>query len=136
MADIPYLTIHWPDGKTDKYPLDAEVVRIGRSADKNDLTLPTEFSTISSSHAELHRRPDGYEIVDLKSANGTFVNARRVEGIGLDDGDEIRIGSETSGHLIRLIYHSGGQPTGIRPMSESPALEPSSTSGAGPRSSW
>lgn len=123
MADIPYLTIHWPDGKTENFQLGAEVIRIGRSADKNDLTAPSEFSTISSSHAELQRIADGYQIVDLKSSNGTFVNAQRIEGIELVDGDEIRIGSEASNQLVRLIYHSGGQPTGMRPISEMPVFE-------------
>ena len=34
----------------------------------------------SRNHARLERTPDGYKIVDLKSANGLFLNGARVTG--------------------------------------------------------
>jgi ABC-type multidrug transport system ATPase subunit len=50
-------------------------IRIGRAAD-NDVVLSDLL--VSRHHAELHRTADEWIIVDLDSANGTFVNGHRV----------------------------------------------------------
>lgn len=68
---------------------------IGR-ADSNDWVLPDRERFISSQHAEVVARSDGFYIVD-KSINGTFLNsADQPIGHGnsrrLSDGDRIRIG--------------------------------------------
>lgn len=48
---------------------------------------------VSRSHAEVRRLPDGtYEIVDLGSRNGTFLNGDRVSRSPLSFGDRIRVG--------------------------------------------
>ena len=61
---------------TARMPLPATAMRIGRVPD-NDLVLSD--LNVSRHHAELRKsahRP--YEIVDLGSHNGTFVNGQRV----------------------------------------------------------
>jgi chromosome segregation ATPase len=67
-----------------------ERLSIGRDA-KNDIVIDKTY--ISGSHAEFLRKPDGvYELVDLKSANGTFVNGRRIQRSLVKGGDKIRFG--------------------------------------------
>jgi len=75
-------------------------VRIGRDSD-NDIVIEDDL-LVSRHHAEVRRRSDGHwEIVDLHSHNGTFVNGRRVENAVLDERDAVGIGR----HLFRA---SGG----------------------------
>ena len=50
----------------------AETVRIGR-ADTNAIVLTDGI--VSGEHVELRKTPEGWEIVDLDSTNGTFVTA-------------------------------------------------------------
>lgn len=49
--------------------------------------------SVSRSHARLEKRSDGWYVVDNGSANGTFVNGRRVEDAKL--GDEVSFGDIT-----------------------------------------
>jgi ABC transport system ATP-binding/permease protein len=54
------------------------LVRIGR-APENDVVV--DDMLVSREHAELHGNPvEGYELVDLGSHNGTFVNGERIRG--------------------------------------------------------
>jgi ABC-type multidrug transport system ATPase subunit len=71
-------------------PLPARTVRIGRSAD-NDLVV--DDLIVSRRHAELRAQPDGtYEIVDLGSHNGTYLNGTPVSRARVSPGDIVGIG--------------------------------------------
>jgi ABC transport system ATP-binding/permease protein len=71
-------------------PLPARTVRIGR-ADDNDLVI--DDLVVSRRHAELRALPDGtYEIVDLGSHNGTFLNGLAVTRAPVRPGDIVGIG--------------------------------------------
>ncbi|MEU9896198.1 FHA domain-containing protein [Streptomyces phaeochromogenes] len=71
-------------------PLPARMVRIGRGGD-NDLVV--DDLIVSRRHAELRALPDGtYEIVDLGSHNGTFLNGQPVTRGPIDAGDIVGIG--------------------------------------------
>lgn len=51
---------------------------------------------VSRLHAEIRLGPDGVDIVDLDSANGTLVNGRRLrpqEAVAVRNGDIIQLGS-------------------------------------------
>jgi ABC transport system ATP-binding/permease protein len=73
--------------------LPRKTMRIGRSAD-NDLVLSD--LEVSRRHAELRRLPSGdYEITDLGSHNGTYVNGRRVSAQVLTADDIVGIGRST-----------------------------------------
>jgi len=50
---------------------------------------------ISALHCIIKRRKDIFEIVDLNSRNGTYVNCSKVSSKILENGDVIRIGSTT-----------------------------------------
>jgi ABC-type multidrug transport system ATPase subunit len=74
-------------------PIPAGNVRIGRAPD-NDLVL--DDLIVSRYHAELRGTPDGgYEIADLGSHNGTYVNGRRVSAQPVTDHDTVGIGHST-----------------------------------------
>jgi pSer/pThr/pTyr-binding forkhead associated (FHA) protein len=64
-------------------------LRIGRQPD-NDVVLDDPL--ISRRHAELRRGPQGWQLVDLDSSNGTFLNGRRVNSATLAPGDVIGLG--------------------------------------------
>lgn len=72
------------------FPLSREVT-IGRDP-SNDLALP-EDATVSRRHARISPADDGFQIVDLGSSNGTFVNGGRVTDAMLRPGDEVSIGN-------------------------------------------
>ncbi|MFF2847975.1 FHA domain-containing protein [Streptomyces sp. NPDC058001] len=74
-------------------PLPTRTVRIGRAAD-NDLVI--DDLVVSRRHAELRTHADGtYEIVDLGSRYGTYLNGQPVRRAPLSDGDIIGIGHST-----------------------------------------
>ncbi|MGW1915212.1 FHA domain-containing protein [Streptomyces sp. NPDC002076] len=71
-------------------PLPARSVRIGRAAD-NDFVV--NDLVVSRRHAELRAHSDGtYEIVDLGSHNGTYLNGRPVTRAPMGPGDIVGIG--------------------------------------------
>lgn len=71
-------------------PLPARTVRIGRAAD-NDLVI--DDLVVSRRHAELRVLADGtYEIVDLGSHNGTYLNGQPVTRARLAAGDIVGVG--------------------------------------------
>ncbi|AKJ15055.1 ABC transporter ATPase [Streptomyces incarnatus] len=71
-------------------PLPERSVRIGRAAD-NDLVV--DDLIVSRRHAELRAHSDGtYEIVDLGSHNGTYLNGRPVTRAALGPGDIVGVG--------------------------------------------
>jgi ABC transport system ATP-binding/permease protein len=75
---------------TNVRPLSARTVRIGRGPD-NDLVI--DELVVSRRHAELRALPDGtYEIVDLGSHNGTFLNGRPVDQALVSPRDIVGIG--------------------------------------------
>jgi ABC transport system ATP-binding/permease protein len=78
---------------TARMPLPSKVMRIGRTPD-NDLIVSD--LGVSRKHAELRKSPTGrYEIIDLGSHNGTFVNGSRIDRAELGDSDIISIGHAT-----------------------------------------
>jgi ABC-type multidrug transport system ATPase subunit len=71
--------------------------RIGRDA-KNDIVV--DDLLVSRFHAELRARSDGlHELIDLGSANGTFVNGRSVDRAIVEQLDVVSIGH----HTFRLV---------------------------------
>lgn len=79
--------VQHPPGRTSVCPVDRDLVRIGRHP-SNDIVIDEIY--VSGFHAELHRMPGGkYELVDLNSFNGTFVNCQRIQRSTLQDGDAV-----------------------------------------------
>ena len=71
------------------FQLAAEEVTIGRQASSQ---LCVGDPSVSRQHCLIQPAVEGFQIRDLGSNNGTFVNGKRVEERVLVDGDKIRIG--------------------------------------------
>jgi pSer/pThr/pTyr-binding forkhead associated (FHA) protein len=69
--------------------LSEEIVHIGRGLAAG---LRLDDSSVSRRHAILVPRPSGARILDDRSANGTFVNGRRVQQAELQGGDVVVLG--------------------------------------------
>lgn len=65
---------------------------VGSSAEC-DIQFDDEF--VSSRHCSIHFDRGKYTITDLDSANGTFVNGRKVAKRTIADGDKVKIGERT-----------------------------------------
>jgi ABC-type multidrug transport system ATPase subunit len=74
----------------------AQILRIGR-APENDMVI-TDLR-VSRTHAELRSAGGAYEIVDVGSRSGTYVNGQRVERAAIGPDDLIGIGPSTF-HLV------------------------------------
>ena len=69
-------------------PLDRLMMRVGRHPEC-DIVVPTPGT--SRQHAEFEFRDGAWNVTDLNSGNGTWVNGVRVKAHQLSPGDEVRI---------------------------------------------
>jgi signal transduction histidine kinase len=76
----------------------ASPVALGRD---NSNAVRLHDTEVSRRHAELRLEREGYCIVDLGSANGTFVNGLPVEQTALESGDRVQLGQTL------MLYHGG-----------------------------
>ncbi|RME84169.1 MAG: FHA domain-containing protein [Caldilineae bacterium] len=87
--EVAMLILQRSEGGGQRWPLDRDLIRIGRSPDC-EIILPERV--VSREHAFIIRRADGYYLYDKNSKNGTYVNGEPVvDGHLLQDGDEIQI---------------------------------------------
>jgi hypothetical protein len=84
-----YLQLEGPDA-VHLLPLNDPMVYIGRSFTAG---LRFDDHSVSRRHAIFVRRAGRTKVLDDRSLNGTFVNARRVEEADLTDGDIVMLGS-------------------------------------------
>ncbi|MDP6446945.1 MAG: FHA domain-containing protein, partial [Pirellulaceae bacterium] len=82
-----------------RFDLADHPLTIGRDS-SNDLKL--DDTEVSRRHAQLRRLDEGYEVVDLGSSNGSFVNSNSIEQHELRSGDRIQLGRTL------LIFTAGG----------------------------
>ena len=78
-----------------RFLLDQPVTTAGRHPD-SDILL--DDVTVSRRHAEFKQTDGGYEVVDVGSLNGTYVNREPQNSQVLSSGDEVQIGK------FRLVY--------------------------------
>jgi two-component system NtrC family sensor kinase len=91
---------------------DHEPQQIGRSSE----SLPLADTTISRRHAELTPDQGKWVLRDLDSANGTYVNGKRIHGpTRLRSGDQIRTGATI------FVFGRASAPTTMKPVRVLPA---------------
>ena len=76
------------------FTFDQKVIKIGRTND-NDLVIGSP--KVSRKHAKLRFQNGDYELVDLKSTGGTYVNGEKIDKIRLSKGDVITLANV---HLV------------------------------------
>lgn len=82
-----------------RFLLDQDCTTAGRHPEA-DIFL--DDVTVSRRHAEFRRKEDSFEVVDVGSLNGTYVNREPRNSQELTDGDEIQIGK------FRLVFITAG----------------------------
>lgn len=70
-------------------PLDQDVIHIGRG---HSAEVRFDEHRVSRDHAILVRHRRCWRLLDNRSANGTFVNGRRISATNLSSGDVIEVG--------------------------------------------
>lgn len=85
------IIIHVPDQEALEYDLDAiEQLTFGRGPD-NDVVI--EHVSMSGSHAMIQNLGGTFQLTDLGSTNGTYVNGAPVTEAVLESGAQIQFGS-------------------------------------------
>lgn len=84
-----YLEVQGAGTETLLVPVGSEVVHIGRGLSAD---LHLDEGSVSRRHAIFVQRGAGARILDDRSANGTFVNGRRITQADLHSGDMIVLG--------------------------------------------
>jgi hypothetical protein len=83
-----------------RFLLDKDHTTAGRHPE-SDIFL--DDVTVSRRHAEFHRLAGGFEVRDVGSLNGTYLNRERIDAALLAGGDEVQIGK------FRLVYFTASR---------------------------
>lgn len=89
-------------------------------------SLVLDAEGVARRHAIIQRDGARYELFDLLSPGGTFVNGRRIEAIELKTGDAVRLGAARLVFLLDVPRPEAARPSGVAAASaaaaDSPAL--------------
>lgn len=99
-SSAPYLRIRVPGKAERAFPLEREVLTLGRAPD-NDIVLSLKY--VSNHHGRLERHRGRWYYIDLKSTNGTYINGKRQANTELRDRDTLRIG-DAQGNSLSLTF--------------------------------
>ena len=82
-----------------------KTIRLGRSPQNNDKVYPQPY--VSSYHATITDVGNGeYEVVDLGSTNGTYINGYRIAKARISVRDEVRLATDVIVDVPSLFGHS------------------------------
>lgn len=95
------------DGERKNFAVANQTTIVGR---KEDCDIRIPLAEVSRQHAEITIDRHGAHLKDLGSANGTFVNNKRIKQHDLDAGDHIVIGP------VVFTVQIDGTPSDIRPV--------------------
>ncbi len=104
-----------------RFDLDPAIPRVvvGRA---QECELFLDDVTVSRRHAELRAVENEWELHDLASLNGSYVNRRRIDNQLLVGGDEVQIGK------YRFVYLEAA--AGVAPAATSPTPRPTGGNGS------
>jgi signal transduction histidine kinase len=97
-----------------QFELSGKPMGVGRDAANRIRLHDTE---VSRRHAEFVPTPDGYRLLDVGSANGTFVNGQSVRDVLLQPGDQVQIGQSV------LVYSAGPREGSYEPAAHADLAE-------------
>ncbi|MBZ5553856.1 MAG: FHA domain-containing protein [Acidobacteriia bacterium] len=118
------------DGSEMRFPIFAAVTTIGRDATN---MIPINDGTVSRFHAKLHFQNGQYVLVDLGSANKTFVNGQEVREVQLQSGSEIRFAQQR--FMFQVVQAAAAPPQWApapSPMAQAPPMPMQAPPMAGP----
>lgn len=126
---VPKFILRGVSGSTfgKNFPVHGTTV-VGRHSEC-DICLPAD--EISRKHARIQIEADGLYVEDMGSANGTFVNGKRVKRGKLEPGDELKLDT------VRFLIQAPGVETppkaqDVKKTLESAAVTEEDTSGSSP----
>jgi signal transduction histidine kinase len=90
-----------------QFELTDERLTVGRDATNRIRLHDTE---VSRRHAEFARTADGYRVLDVGSANGTFVNGQAVRDVLLQPGAHVQIGQTVLVYTAAAATSGDGAP--------------------------
>jgi len=106
LAELPdgvgMLIVRRGPNEGSRYLLEADSTGIGRHPDS---PIFLDDITVSRRHASVIRNPDGYEVTDAGSLNGTYVNRQRIETAPLHNLDEVQVGR----FILAFLVGSSGE---------------------------
>lgn len=103
----PYLRWFTAEDREQVFVLSMDETLLGRKSDA-DVILTDPY--ISRHHAKIVKGQDGYDLVDLQSTHGSFVNGHRVTEQVLRSGDRISLGQGRS--QVEITYFVGNPQEG------------------------
>ncbi|GIU81274.1 MAG: PrsW family intramembrane metalloprotease [Acidobacteria bacterium] len=97
------LTLHIQNGSLagKTFELHSERMLIGRDPNA-DLRLQPDERIVSSRHAVIEVKPDGFYLTDMNSTNGTYINGVPIKSQRLADGDLISFGKNGIKALVKI----------------------------------
>jgi hypothetical protein len=96
--------------------IDKDQFLVGREA---GCDLVVNDSSVSRRHAVVERRPEGWLLLDQRSANGTFLDGQRVIQAFIRSGQELRLGN-----VVFRVTELGGDVAPPQPGSPPAPTEP------------
>ncbi len=103
-ADLPRLVVQLPDGKEVHHSVVGTEITIGRDP-SNRIPIADQF--VSKFHAKLLITPSSMTLVDLGSANKSYVNGEAIREAAVRYGDELQF----AGVRCRLLAPDAEQRT-------------------------
>lgn len=104
---MPKLHITLPDGTETNHELLDDVITVGRLPDN---TIQIDDASVSSHHAQFSLIGGEYELKDLNSTNGTYLNGQRTSGSPLKPGDSIRLGKIETAYRSEIADGADARP--------------------------
>jgi hypothetical protein len=123
--DVPRLVIQLPDGKEVHHHLAGREITIGRDA-TNRICIPDHF--VSKFHAKLLMTDTSMTLVDLDSANKTYVNNRPIQESPVRFGDQLRFAGVSC--RLEAPVSEARKPERAAPVAAPPSPAPSTAAKA------